>query len=170
MNIVIGNLCSLCAMLADSFSASRKTVKGMLLVQNIGLFFYTLCSIFLKGYSAAVQNIVGILRNFLAIRGVENRKVEWIMLIFGIVFGLVFNNLGFWGLMPVIANFQYTFAIFYFNDKEKVVKTAFLLNSVFYIIFNVVIYNFVGIVSNSIIVITTFIFLVKKDKTVSEKE
>ena len=164
MNIILGNLFSLLAMLTDSFSSSRKTVKGMLLVQCLSQLFYVLCSAVLKGYSAVVQSVVSILRNLLAISKVQSKAVEWILVILGVVLGLAFNNLGLFGLLPVIANLEYTLAIFHVKDNERMMKVAFLINAFLYAIFNIVIYNFVGIVTNMIVVVVTFIFLVKSAK------
>ena len=127
MELIIGNLCSLLAMITDSISSSRKTVRGMLLVQCLGLILFTISSIVLKGYSAAVQNIVSIFRNLLASSKFQSKTVEWFMVILAVVLGVRFNNLGLVGLFPVIANLEYTIAIFQFRENELLLKTAFLM-------------------------------------------
>ena len=164
MNLILGNLFSLLAMLADSFSSSRKTVKGMLLVQCLGQFFYILCSLALKGYSAVVQNVVSILRNCLAISKYQSKALEWALVISGVVFGIIFNNLGVFGWLPILANLEYTLAIFYIKDNERMMKVAFMINAFLFAIFNAVILNFVGIITNMIIVVVTLSFLIKSAK------
>ena len=162
--IIIGNICSLLAMFTDSVSANRKTARGVLLVQSLSQLIYFIGTVALKGYSGAVQNAVSILRNFVAIREIHNKYVEWILAGLGVVLGLAFNNLGFMGLLPVIANFQYTIAIFRFRDNERALKISFAIAIGLFAIFNIAIYNVVGMLSNSVVFITTVAVLLKSNK------
>lgn len=161
MHLIAGNLCSLCAMAADSFSSSRKTAKGVLVAQIVSQFFYGLGTLILGGYSASVQNVVSIIRNLVAIRGIEKRWLEWVLVLLGIVFGIYFNTLGLIGLLPVLANLEYTVAIFRFKDDERSLKLAFLVNVILFGIFNVFILNIVGLLSNIVVLVMLIIFLVK---------
>ncbi len=161
MPLIIGNLFSLFASAADTLSSTQKTAKRMLWVQSIGQLFYGIGTFVLGGYSGVVQNAVSILRNLLAIKNLTTPMIEWTLLGLGVVLGLVFNNLGFMGLLPVIANFQYTFAIFRFKNNERALKLSFLIFVILYILFNVVIYNFVGVVLNLVIAVTTASVLLK---------
>jgi len=164
VSLIIGNLCSLLAMITDSISATRKTPKGVLLVQSLSQLIYCIGTVVLKGYSGAVQNAVSILRNFVAIRNIENKILEWALALLGVVLGIGFNNLGLMGLLPVIANFQYTLAIFRFKDNERALKISFLISVGMFALFNVAIYNAVGVVSNSVVLISTAVNLVKSRK------
>ena len=162
--VVIGNLCSLCAMITDSISSAQKTAKRVLLVQSLSQLIYGIGTTVLRGYSGAVQNGVSILRNFVAIRNIQSKAVEWTLVIVGVVLGVVFNNLGLMGLLPVIANLQYTIAIFRFRDNERALKISFLLTCVMYALFNAVIYNVVGVITNVVVVITTVANLIRERK------
>ena len=164
IGIILGNVCSLLAMITDSISATRKTAKGVLIFQSLSQVIYGTGAILLKGYSSAVQNAVSLLRNFVAIRKVNSALVEWILLILGVVLGLWFNNLGLVGWLPVIANFQYTLAVFQFKDNERALKFSFVICVGMFVIFNVVILNIVGACSNLIVMITTLVMLLKKKK------
>ncbi|MBE6007910.1 MAG: YgjV family protein [Lachnospiraceae bacterium] len=163
-SLIMGNLCSLAAMITDSISSSRKTAKGVLFVQTISQLFYLIGSVMLKGYSAAVQNAVSIFRNIAAIKEVDSRIVEWTFIIAGVVLGVVFNNRGALGWLPIIGNLEYSIAVFRFKDNEWALKFAFLITVILFTIFNVVILNFVGVVSNIIVVVATSIFLIKTKK------
>ena len=163
-SLIIGNLCSLAAMITDAISASRKTSKGVLFVQTISQVFYVFGSIVLKGYSAAVQNAVSIFRNVAAIKGIESKLIQWLLVIAGVVLGIAFNNRGAIGLLPVIGNLEYSIAVFKFKDNERALKIAFLIVVALYTAFNAVIFNFVGAVSNIVVVISTLIFLIKERK------
>ena len=169
-NIIIGNLCTLLAMGANAFSSTRKNMKSVLRTQNLGQVIYFASAIVLGGYSAAVQNVVSILRNIVAIRNVKSKAIQWILTALGFVFGIVFNNRGLMGLLPVVGNLQYTLAIFRFKDNEQAVKLSFLLSSLCYAVFNIVLRNYVGIVSDTVVAITTAVVLLKGlKKTENEK-
>ena len=162
--VILGNICSLLAMVTDSISASRKTARGVLLVQNVSQLIYGIGSILLKGYSGAVQNLVSILRNLVAIRNISSAFLEWTLVVLGVVLGIAFNNLGLMGLMPVIANLQYTLAVFRFRDNERALKFSFWIAVGLFTLFNVAIYNVVGVVSNLVVFVTTAVALFRDRK------
>ena len=163
MNIplIIGNLLSLFGSAADTLSSTQKTATRMLWVQSLGQVFYGIGTFALGGYSGVAQNAVSILRNLVAIKNITNPIIEWILVGLGVALGLIFNNLGVMGLLPVIANLQYTLAIFRFKNNERALKLSFLIFVVLYLIFNVVIYNFVGATLNLVIAVTTASVLIK---------
>ncbi len=160
-DIILGNLISLLAMGSDSFSATRKTAKGVLLVQCISQFLYGLSSLVLKGYSAVVQSAVSIVRNLVAVKGEPSKATQWLLILLGVALGLFFNNLGVVGWLPVISNLEYSVAVFRFKDNERALKFAFLVNIALFAIFNAAIYNFVGLIANAVIFTTTVIALIK---------
>ena len=162
--LIMGNLCSILAMVSDTVSSSRKTAKGVLLVQTLSQIFYGMSAIFLKGYSAAVQNAVSLLRNLIAIRKISNRILETVLVVAGVLLGLYFNNLGVMGLLPVAANLEYSLAVFRFGDDERALKIAFAINAVMYLIFNFAIWNFVGVIANAVVIVMTILFLIKDRK------
>lgn len=161
MDIIIGNICSLLAMATDSISSTRKTARGVLLVQCLSQIIYCAGAIILRGYSAAVQNAVSVLRNLAAIRGETPKWLQWLLIALGVVLGLWFNNMGFVGLLPVIANLEYSLAVFRFQDQERQLKLAFLVSVGLYAIFNIFIFNIAGFLTNSAVVVMTAVYLIK---------
>ena len=161
MSIIIGNVCSLLAMCTDSISSTRKTAKGVLWVQNLSQLIYCFGSFILGGYSACAQNLVSILRNLVAIRGISSKAIEWFMVVLGVALGIGFNNLGLVGFLPVIANLQYTLIVFKFKDNERALKMSFVICCVLFAIFNLFILNFVGVATNLFVIVTTIIVLAK---------
>lgn len=164
MPLIIGNICSLLAMGTDAISASRKTAKAMLLVQILSQFFYGAGAIALKGYSAAAQNAVAVLRNLAAIGKVQSKWLEWSLVALAVVLGLCFNNLGLVGLLPVVANLVYSVAIFGFKDNEAVIKGAFAINMALFTVFNALIFNVVGTCTNAFLAISTTVFVIRDIK------
>ena len=163
--IIIGNICSFGAMIANSVSGTRKKHGEILGVQIISFVFYGAGSFILKGYSSTVQNAVGILRNAAAIKPIGNktleRIVEWTLIALGVALGIVFNNRGALGLLPVAANFEYSIAVFRFKDRVRLLKYAFIANLLMYTVFSAVIRDYVSIAANLVAAVTAVVFLVK---------
>ena len=162
--IIIGNLCSVAAMISDSISGTRKTHSQMMGVQIISQLFYGIGTFVLKGYSNTAQNAVAILRNLVAMKKVNNKVLEWSLIALGVILGAAVNNRGLLGWLPIIANLEYSIAIFQFKDKEKLLKIAFIISAVLFSVFCAVILNYVGIVTNLVIAVTTLISLLKERK------
>ena len=167
--VLIGNICSLCAMVSDSVSSVQKKHSRILAVQTLSQFFYAAGSIILKGYSSTVQNAVAVLRNIAAIKRIKSKTAEWTLILLGVVFGAVFNNRGLLGWLPIIANLEYSVAMFRFSDDVRLLKGAFILNSVMYAVFNFMIMNYVGAVACTVVINTTAAALVKGARKKSAK-
>jgi len=145
----------------DALSASRKTAKGVLWVQNISQAIYFTGTVVLKGYSGAVQNVMSIFRNLLAIGGKSSKVLEWGLTVLGVVLGIVFNNIGIMGYLPIIANLQYTLVVFRFKKNEQMIKLSFMISALMFSLFSLAIRNYVGVATNLTVMVTTGIFLLK---------
>ncbi|MBO4393050.1 MAG: YgjV family protein, partial [Spirochaetales bacterium] len=71
--IIVGNILSLCAMISDSISGTRKKHSQIMAVQIVSQFFYGASSIVLKGYSSTVQNVVAVFRNLAAMKNIKSK-------------------------------------------------------------------------------------------------
>jgi hypothetical protein len=111
-----------------------------------------------------VQNAVAVLRNLAAIKKIKSKVLEWILILMGVVLGAVFNNRGIWGWFPIVANFEYSVVMFTFKDNPKILKLSFVFNAILFAIFSFIINNYVGIVANTVIGVTTVISLFKEKK------
>lgn len=105
IRIAIGNLCSLLAMITDSISSTRKTTREVLVVQSFSQVIYAIGTVVLGGYSGAVQNGMSILRNVATLKKLDSKLLRWVLVILGVVLGVLFNNMGIMGWLPIIANF-----------------------------------------------------------------
>ncbi len=163
--LLIGNACSLCAIVTDSVSGTRKKRSEILAVQIISYIFYGIGTIVLKGYSSTAQNVVSVFRNLAAIRNVKSKVLEWTLIALGVVLGAVFNNRGLLGWLPVIANLEYSVAMFRFRDGERPLKIAFILCVGMYFFFSAAIGNYVAAVGNVVVVVTTALSLIREKKS-----
>ena len=162
MDLILGNLCSLLAMVTDSISTACKTAKGVLIAQTVSQIIYGVGSVILKGYSAAAQNLVNLLRNAVAIRGIKKPAVEWTLVALALGLGILCNNRGLVGLLPVIGNLEYSIVVFRFSNNERALKLAFLICLILYAVFNLVILNVLGALSNVVVGAMIVIALCKK--------
>ena len=161
-DVIIGNICSIGAMISDSVSGTRKTEKGILLAQCVGQIFYAAGSFILKGYSATVQNIVTIFRNTYAVYGKKNKLVEWFFVLLPVVLGLVFNNRGWLGVLPVVANLQYALTMMFGGGDAKKLKLSLITVCVLFTVFNFVILNFVSGIACIVTTVITSVSLIKE--------
>ena len=160
-DILIGNVCSLCAMVTDSISGTRKKHSQILAVQILSQFFYGAGSVILKGYSSTAQNLVAVLRNLAAMKRIQSKAVEWGLILLGVVLGFAFNNRGLLGWLPIAANLEYSVAVFRFRDRERSLKLAFIINMLMYSVFSFAIMNYVGAAGNIIVAVTTAVSLIR---------
>ena len=162
--VIVGNLFSLCAMISDSVSGTRKRHSEIMAVQIVSQFFYGASSIALKGYSSTAQNIVAVFRNLAAMKNVKSKALEWGLILAGVVLGVALNNRGLLGWLPIIANLEYSVSVFKLKNNEKALKLAFFVNMVLYAVFSAVIRNYVGVLSCAVIAVTTAVSLIKAEK------
>ena len=164
IEVILGNIFSLLANGSDAFSATRKTGKGVLWTQIVSQGFYGASAFVLGGYSAVVQNAVSVLRNLCALYPKCPQWIYWILVAAGVGFGIAFNNLGWVGWLPIIANLMYALAVFFAKGDVIILKSAFLILTLMFVVFNFAILNFVGAAGNVIIVVTTAVYIVKERK------
>lgn len=106
--VLIGNALSLCVMVSDSISGTRKKRNEIPAIQTVSRFFYAASSIVLKGYSSTAQNAVAVFRNIAAMKNVNCRALEWVLILAGVALGVLFNNRGLLGWLPIAANIEYS--------------------------------------------------------------
>ena len=168
--VLVGNICSLGAMVTDSISSTRKKHSEILAIQIISQLFYGAGTIILKGYSSTAQNLVAIFRNLAAIKGVKHKSVEWILIALGVILGILWNNRGIIGLLPVLANLEYSIAMFRLKENARGLKIAFMVNMLMYSVFSLIIMNYVGAAANIVVAVTTAVSLFREKKTPAEEQ
>ena len=166
-SLIIGNLCSLLAMGTDTLSSAQKTTNRVLWLQNLSQTIYCIGAFLLGGYSGCVQNVVSIIRNLAAIKQVSKKWIEWTLTTLGVVLGLACNTIGWAGLLPVIANLQYSVVMFRFKGNERALKRSFLVSALMFTVFSGAILNIVGVFTNLFVAVATAVFLVKSRPAVS---
>ena len=155
LSLLLGNGCSLLATLSNMFASTRKTARSVLLVQSVGQAFYFACALFLKAPSGAVQNAVSIVRNLVAMGKKKSSKwVEWALVAAAVVLGVVFNNRGLAGWLPIVGNLEYSLAVFRFRHDQRKLKAALVVSLMIFVVFNLIIGNYVGAVADTVVAAT----------------
>ena len=168
-DVIVGNVCSLCAMVTDSISGTRKKHSEIMAVQMLSQVFYAAGTIILKGYSSTAQNVVAILRNLAAMKQIRHKALEWVLIALGVILGVAFNNRGLLGWLPIVANLEYSIAVFRFRDNEKALKLSFIANMLMYSVFSFAIMNYVGAAGNLFVAGTTAVSLLRGEKKTEEQ-
>ena len=161
LSVFLGNFFSILATIADVWGSSRKSTRQLLWGQTVGQVFLAMSTFALRGYSALVQNIVSIIRNLTALTNKSSKILEYTLVVLGVVLGIVFNNMGLVGWFPILANLEYSVAIFRFKDSEILLKTALCICIILYTVFNLAISNYAGVVTNMAVLATTLISMFK---------
>ncbi len=104
-------------MATDAISGTRKKHRQIMAVQIVSQFFYGASSIVLKGYSSTAQNVVAVFRNFAAMKNVKSKAWSGGLVLAGVVLGVVFNDRGILGWLPIVANLEYSIAVFKLKDN-----------------------------------------------------
>lgn len=172
--VIAANACSLCACISDSVSGAQKKRSRMLAVQMISQVFYAAGSIILGGYSSTAQNVVAVLRNLAAIKNLKHKVIEWILIALGVALGIVgivlnHNANGWLDWLPIVGNLEYSIAVFRFRSNDRALKCAFILNMVFFAVFNFAIRNYIGGGSCVVVAVTTLIALLRSLRKTDEQ-
>ena len=107
--------------------------------------------------------MLSVLRNLAAMKNIKSKVIEWTLIGLGVVLGILFNNRGLIGWLPIVANLEYSLAMFRFKD-EKNIKIALIINMLMFSAFSFFIKNYVGIVSNTVVAVTTAVSLIRETR------
>ena len=153
MNIIIGNVLTVIAMIFMLIAVSQKDNKKLIIIQGVSHFFFALSGIVLKGYSGVVQDVIGFVRNLAISKRIINKSIRICLLTASVVFGLTLNNKGLIGVLPVVGTFQYTLVSTNEKSQNKTVQLSIIVNSILMIFYSIAINNYANIMTNSLIII-----------------
>ena len=114
--IILGNIVALIAASLGLIIGILKSKKKILYTQTIQYITYTIENIILGGISGAITNLISIFRNILCYKEKLTTTAIILIILISIVLTLLFNNLGFIGLLPLFNNIIYTVFI---NIKDE---------------------------------------------------
>ena len=121
-NIVIANIIALIASLLMVYTGIIKRKDRIVFIQTIQIGLSVLSNIILGGITGAIINAISCVRNILCYKEKLGKLAKTLIIIASIVPSLMFNNLGFIGILPIISAVAYTL----FMDTKDIIKFKYL--------------------------------------------
>lgn len=156
--IVIGNIIALIASIIMVYSGLLKQKKKILYTQTIQILLAVISNIVLGGITGAIINALSCVRNILCYKEKLDGKAKIILILLSTILSIMFNNLGFIGLLPVISTVTY---ILLMNTKDVIkFKWLIIFTMFMWLIYDLyiksytsAIFDFLSIMANSISII-----------------
>ena len=143
------------------FSLFGKNTKQILFMQTISFFFKSIHYYLLGGLSGFITSFISMLRNLIFYKIKESYIISIFFIAIYILIGiLTFNNI--YSILPVIATIAYTLIINY--DNPKYLRLGMFFTSVTWLIYNIYVNSYSGIIIQIIMIITNIIAIIKLDK------
>jgi len=144
IQLVCGNIVALIASILMVCSGSVKDRKKIIYIQTLQILAFIISTLILGGYTGAIVNLISLVRNVLCYRDKLTNNKKVVLIILSIVFSLLFNNLGFLGLLPLISSVVYTC---FMNTKNTIkLKSVIIFTMVLWLIYDILINSYTSAV------------------------
>ncbi|MBQ8806002.1 MAG: YgjV family protein [Bacteroidaceae bacterium] len=162
MNLIVGNMIMLAGSIIMVCVGLLKTRRQILIWQTIQIALMGLASIFLGTIPGLIANIVGVVRNLLSYHSKLNRTAKILISLAAIVSTLLFNNIGWLGVLPIAAAVSYTLLM---NTPDvRKLKWLIFATLLLWIVHDFAIQSYVSGVFNVFSAITCLIGIFRKEK------
>ena len=162
MNIVTGNIISLAAAVFLSVSCVMKSRRGVFVMQFMNCALLAVASYFFGSYAAITTLVLCCVRNIFIMKDRFTRPVLAVIVVLVIVLGLMTNNRGLVGLMPVIATVEYTVCCHFIRDVRKT-RVSILFNESIWIVYSFLVSDYSTALTDAAVIIVD-IFAILKEK------
>lgn len=151
-NLIIGNIISFISAIFLGISCYAKDRKKIFTFQLFNCATYAAASYFFGTYAAITSLALCSLRSILIMKDKYTKTSAYILAASVIVLGLITNNRGFVGLLPVIASVEYNLCCYYITDPH-LTRYSILINELIWVIYAFIIKDFSTGISDIIIMI-----------------
>lgn len=159
-NFELGTIFSLLCAVLMGCSTFCKKKKSMMKIQIFNPILGAVSNFFFCSYSAVVTNIVNVIRNYLTYKGKLTKSITILCIVFYIIFGLLFNSIGWIGLLPILASSSY--AIFCLcSDNAQILRYGLILNQILWLFHDLCIKAYPAMVMEILISIITIYNILK---------
>lgn len=160
--LIIGNSIALIAAVLSVVMGISKSRKKIIYIQTVQFFTYTISNLILGGFSGAIANIIGAIRNILCYKEKLTKFAIELIIIISIILTLMFNNLGFIGLFPLFNTIIYTIFI---NEKNPLkFKILYIITVVLWFTYDFVIKSYASVVFDFISIISSLFVIYRMTK------
>ena len=159
-NLIIGNIISFIAGIFIILSMWVNDEKGAYKYQFLNAFILMISSVFFFSWTGVTTMAIAASRNAFVYK--DRLTFNWTVffIVISIVLGFLVNTRGIIGFLPIIAIVQITICNYYLKSIKSI-KTSFIVNSAFYIVYFLAIYDFSSCAFETITVIIGLISLFK---------
>ncbi len=165
--LIIGNIISFCSSTSAMIGCCSKSKKTMFLLQFLECTLLAVASVFFESYAAITTLLLCAVRNLLVAYGKFSKPLLIAFLILVPLLGIITNNRGFIGLLPVIATIQYTLCCYIIKNANGM-RFAILANLACWITYSFLICDFsTGIIDS--ITASVDIFAIIRDSIKKKK-
>ncbi len=158
-NIIIGNIISFIGAIFLSTSCVLKNRKLIFYFQAINCFILAVASVFFYAYAGIAALITSGIRNIVVAHDKYTTKLMYIFLALTVILGIVTNNRGIIGLIPVIATVQYTVCLKIFKTL-LLTRISIWINTALWIVYSFIIMDYSTCFMDSISLITVTFSLI----------
>lgn len=159
-NLLIGNIISFIAGIFIILSMWVNDEKEAYKYQFLNAFILMISSVFFFSWTGVTTMAIAASRNAFVYK--DKLTFNWTVffIVISIVLGFLVNTRGIIGFLPIIAIVQITLCNYYLKSIKSI-KTSFIVNSAFYIVYFLAIYDFSSCAFETITVIIGLISLFK---------
>ena len=153
--LVIGNIVAFIAALFSLIIGVVKNRKKIIYLQTLQSFTYSISNIILGGFSGAIANFISAFRNILSYKEKLTKTMIIIIILVSTILTLMFNNLGFVGLLPLFYAIIYT--VFINTKDEFKFKIIIIFTSLFWLIYDITIKAYTSVIFDVYVIIASAI-------------
>ncbi|MDD5945731.1 MAG: YgjV family protein [Clostridia bacterium] len=162
-NILIGNIISFAAAIFLAVSCVVKSRKQIFILQFMNCAVLAVASYFFGSYAAITTLALCCIRNIFIMKDKFSVPIMTVILILVIACGVLTNNRGLIGLLPVIATVEYTICCHYITDVGKT-RISILVNEAIWIIYSFLVLDFSTAITDIIVVTVDIVSIAKGAK------
>lgn len=162
MYLVVGNVIALIASILMVYSGILRNKQKILYIQTIQIGLYVISNIILGGITGAIINAISMIRNIICYKELLGKKEKIVIIIFSVLLGLTFNNLGVIGVLPVISTVVYVWLMDTKNVRKFKLLIAFTM--LMWLIYDITIKSYTSAIFDFATLIANIltIFTIKK--------
>lgn len=168
----LGQFFSICSAASLIFSSLRYKKSQIMFWQMMDCVFITLADVCLGAYTAGMMNFLGVSRNALAIKKKYTKKAMILCAFFATILGLTVNNLGWVGVIALLAGLTITIGVYYAGEDDQKLRKVLFLSLLLWMIHDIIIraYPLVIIEIISILGFIVNYFRVNKKRILAAKK
>lgn len=167
-NILIGNIISFAAAIFLAASCVVRDRKQVFILQFMNCAVLALASYFFGSYAAISTLALCCVRNVFITKDRFTRPVMTVIVILVIICGVLTNNRGIVGLMPVFATVEYTMCCYFITNIKKT-KISILLNELIWLVYSFIVQDYSTALTDVAVIIVDIVAILKTPSAVASE-